>query len=89
MGLRFAEEILSHGAEGGRNMKQGNTMHDIMQKLVLQQNMKKDYDVSPFRLEMTADAQILARGISERPFECTKTMHEQIAQRTGDRKSVV
>lgn len=64
-------------------MKQGNTMHDIMKELVLQQDMKKDYDVSPFRLEMTSDAQLLARGISERPFECTKTMHEQIAQRTG------
>lgn len=64
-------------------MKQGRSIDAIRDTLQLQADLKKDYDISPFRLELTQNAKLFARGVSDVPFDCTTTMHNQIAQRTG------
>ena len=64
-------------------MKQGQTIGQIRNLLDYQQTVKKDYDVSPYRLEMTEDAKLTVRGLNTTPFKCTQTFHNQAAEKLG------
>lgn len=64
-------------------MKQGNTTNQIRDILNYQNTVKNDYDVSPYRLEMTGDAMLTVRGLNADPFRCTRTFHNQAAEKLG------
>jgi len=64
-------------------MKQGNSISEIRDILNYQQTVKKDYDVSPYRLNMTDDAMLTVRGLNAAPFACTRTFHNQAAEKLG------
>lgn len=62
-------------------MKQGNSVLEIRNILEYQNTVKHDYDVSPYRLNMTDDAKLTVRGLNVEPFCCTQTFHNQMAEK--------
>ena len=62
-------------------MKQGSSLVEIRNTLEYQNSVKHDYDISPYRLNMTDDAKLTVRGLNVDQFECSRTFHNQMAEK--------